>query len=361
MADAFTAGDPFAFLQQQATGFEQPAQPPVSGDGQQGAPPTPAPPQQPTPEQQVYYAQIQREPQQSAPQAVPQVPPQAAPQQAPVQQPGETQQQWQQRYEEYRQQVESLNPILGYINQDPSLAQDIFRVIEEKVRPQQKPEPEPEAPKAPERPGDYNEAEAYSDPTSASWRYRVQNEDYRFRMAEFRAEQAERRAQKLEQTIQQRAQQTEEEQRQAQLAQDAYARALQAGLQPQQAQQAAQDFVRFVTQPQVSQDDLWALYQLKTRQQQQLPQPLQTMQQLGRIPNGTELMQQPVQMNFQPNAQQRSPALQYPVPSVAHGGASVPLRSPDDQLFDALLAVEERSNPWAPRTQQAMPQGMPIR
>lgn len=68
--------------------------------------------------------------------------------------------------------------------------------------PVQQPQPGPQRPMAPIKPGSYNEVESYSDPQSASWKYRAEKEVYNDNMVQYYGQQEEARNQILQSEIQ---------------------------------------------------------------------------------------------------------------------------------------------------------------
>jgi hypothetical protein len=223
-------------------------------------------------------------------------------------------------YEAYRTQVEQIAPIMRYVQENPELRNEVYSLVDRTLKGQlaQK-EQEPQPPTAPERPAAYNEADAYSDPASESWRYRVQAEQYRDQMAEYRVRQAEARTERLERFIQERAAQEAEQRKLGEV----YQYALGKGASHEQ----AQAYVNFVTKKQVTQDDVWNLFTL-THQPQAVHM---------NVPVNTPPAQPQLPVNRQP--------LQVPLPTVAATGQNGTVLTPTQQLFEGMLAVEKRSNP----------------
>jgi len=122
---------------------------------------------------------------------------QQQPPQPVAQQPGQQNQQsmnpdqqrfeyWQSQHDVVKNQLREFEPYKPYIDllkQNPQ----ILDVIEQTVTSESQPNL-PERPQPPEIPSTYNELEAYSDPDSASFSYRIQREKYRDSLIDYQNE-----------------------------------------------------------------------------------------------------------------------------------------------------------------------------
>lgn len=339
---AYTAGDPLAFLQQEQDPFGPPRQ-----QTQQAAPSQEETAQQAqqryfqkTEDADPYFGGVRVDGQQQTQGQQPQEGSQEPSQQTQAPQEPQPSDSEIRALKERLEQYESLSPLTQYISSDPRVAQEVFQIIERHTSGQaqeQQVEPEPEPPQQPERPADYNEVDAYADPQSESWRYRTKLENWRSEMNDFRVQQAEKRAERLEKMLEERTRQEQEQAQLSQVAQYAISKGV--------PQEKAQEFVQFITNPQVSQDDLIALWQLKSGQQpQQQAAPQPGTQQQPYIPRPQQPSPQQ-QMRAQ-QIQNRNQRLNVPLPSAAQGGNQTAQRSPADALFDQLVSLEQKSNPW---------------
>lgn len=262
----------------------------------EGAPSDPFQPQQPQQPQQV--EQPQQQPQQ--PQPDPEL-------------------------ERLRREVATLKaatPIQEYLNSDPALAAEVYGSIEKRLRGpesiEQQPTPIP-APQEPVRPGDFSQDLAFTDPSSSSWRYREEVEQYRVAAAVHKAEVAEAKAL----AVQQRLERIEQGQKQNVQDRQNYQFAISKGATAEQ----AQDYVNFLNQPNVTPESLFNLFMVTNGKPQ------------GALPalTGSGTLPQNPQQQLDPVAQ-AARRLAYPTMT----GAMAPptqQQSPNDRIFDAILGV----------------------
>ena len=109
---------------------------------------------------------------------------------------------WQSQYDKVKsefdsmstkyQEIESIAPIAKYIQENPGVLQNVqqsLSVGQQGGQPQQEAPPEPmKRPERPTKPAEYDAIDAYSDPTTASYKYRESMDAYRDGMIEFQEE-----------------------------------------------------------------------------------------------------------------------------------------------------------------------------
>lgn len=97
---------------------------------------------------------------------------------------------WQSRADKFRAQVEAYSPVIEYLNANP----DAIELLQKHQSGQlsasapaggPKVNDEPQKPKAPERPSNFDAVAAHSDPTSASYQYQRAVEQYQLDMLNF--------------------------------------------------------------------------------------------------------------------------------------------------------------------------------
>ena len=175
--------------------------------------------------------------------------------QAPVETPDPEKQRyayWQSQAEKLRAELAGIAPIKKLLEEDPGAALKLQEYLASKGA-----EPAgPKAPEAPARPHRYDEAEAYQDPSSESFKYRVAKEQYmedRLRYAEERDKALERQLQEMEE---ERSLQLERSQRMARLNVELTAK----GLTPIE----VQDFVKTMSSPEsLTLENLVELYRFR--------------------------------------------------------------------------------------------------
>ena len=136
---------------------------------------------------------------------------------------------WQSQYDKVKgefdnlqskyQEVESLEPIAKYIQQNPGVLDNVTQSLsngQQAGQVPQEPQPEPlKRPDRPTKPAEYDAIDAYSDPNSASYKYKEAMDGYRDGMIEFQ----EKRNEAMEGALRQEAdrqQQMMQRQQQAQ-------------------------------------------------------------------------------------------------------------------------------------------------
>jgi hypothetical protein len=251
------------------------------------------------------------------------------------------------QFNEFKQEVESVNPLMRAVNENPSLAVKVFEVIEQGLSGEKTEVASGDAqgaeqsqavfqsklkePEKPEKPTDYDESEAYSEPGSESWNHRLKVEEWRDAMSEHAVALAKERADWLEEKAMEVRAMSEKDAQKAQLS---------TVLNTQFGMDAttADKFMNWVENPQ---------YTLA-----QAVQAFGITQGLNLAPKGTPPQTAPTGLTTPPATTKSvsrplNPA-HFPVPApAAAGGTHTPdQRSVEDQVFDKMLQDQRSLDPF---------------
>lgn len=182
----------------------------------------------------------------------------------------------QNEYEQFKSSIESQNPILRFINEDPQVAQKVYGVIQNHLNgdsgdpsaakgnvsaPGNSAINRPERPQRPAKPENYDPLEASSDTASESFKYRQNLEQYYEDLAQYNEDIV-----GYNERIQQQQRQQEQQSRQMQQqAREAYNEAVyRHNMNPNDAAK----FVQWANQPNYSLGDLIQLYKITSQGKQ---------------------------------------------------------------------------------------------
>jgi hypothetical protein len=217
------------------------------------------------------------------------------------------------------QQYKSMVPIQEHINRDPRLAAEIFDVIDKSAQAQAgPPQPTVEKPERPETPRDYNDELAYTDPQSSSWKHRVSVEQYREDLTNYNIALNEARMARLEEDRVQEKRYAEEVRARNEFRRQALSRGA--------SEADAEKFVEFMRKPNVSEDQIWQLFELAE----------------GRAFEGTKKnanVRPPENKIVKDPVQDRAQRLNYPAPAGSGAGNPATGKSFADAIFDSLVTV----------------------
>lgn len=100
----------------------------------------------------------------------------------------------QSEFDSYKTQAEDVNKLWSYVQTDPRLAQEVFSTVERSLSGEgssaeaAESNNEPQEPAKPEKPSDYSDHDAYMEPDSQSFKYRLAMEQYRSEYADYKME-----------------------------------------------------------------------------------------------------------------------------------------------------------------------------
>jgi hypothetical protein len=261
---------------------------------------------------------------------------------------------WQSKYDQaareldearrYREQTEAMSPLLSHINNDPALGMRVLQIVEESLsgtqgavsRPGTPGEgyreaaspPVPQEPVAPTRPPDYDEAEAYQDPKSASWRYRREMEDHRQAVQDHRFAVLQTTLQtgvggRVAQLEQRLAEEAEQAERRQVIATQYNRLVREKGM----SQSDAMEFLRFATDPNYTEDHLVNLWRITKGLPTAAAPQVAASQPAPATRQGLNMAQMPLP------------------PTVTNGGKADPRRL-EDKIMDSLISSYEGTNPF---------------
>lgn len=227
------------------------------------------------------------------------------------------------------------SPLERLMASNPDIAAAVFKSVAETIGGPKKEEPQPlTPPQKPRPPASYSHEEALSDPSSESYRYRMQMEDYRDQQIEFLQLQQQREREQLMSTINELKGGLEhDKQRQAVIA-DAMSRGA--------SQKEAVEYAKYLESMQVTDDVLWKLYQIERGQgapQGALSQP----QQIPTFQANQNGVPAPLPANpIQARAQQ----VQYPTPATGGTQVTAPMTS-EDIIWNDIVRQASGMNPFS--------------
>lgn len=230
-------------------------------------------------------------------------------------------------FDSYKTQAEDVNKLWSYVQTDPRLAQEVFSTVERSLSGEgssaeaAESKNEPQEPAQPEKPSDYSDHDAYMEPDSQSFKYRLAMEQYRSEYADYKMERRMAEMQGLVAPIYQAF-----EQEKAQMEQKAQLREIQttfteSGLSDEEANVVT----NWAAGYQVTPDDIVTLYKLKNGAVPQMPQ---------------------AQSAAPDKLEQRNKALNFPVPSTTAGGQKEAPRTVEASMFDEILSFDRSANPF---------------
>lgn len=233
----------------------------------------------------------------------------------------------QSEFDSYKAQAEDVNKLWSYVQTDPRLAQEVFSTVERSLSGEgssaeaAESKNEPQEPAQPEKPSDYSDHDAYMEPDSASFKYRLAMEQYRSELADYKMEKRLAEMQGLVAPIYQAF-----EQEKAQAEQQAQLRKIQttfteSGLSDEEASVVT----NWAAGYQVTPEDIVTLYKLKNGAVPQTPQ---------------------AQIAAPDKLEQRNKSLNFPVPSTTAGGQKEAPRSVESSMFDEILSFDRSANPF---------------
>jgi len=233
----------------------------------------------------------------------------------------------QSEFDSYKAQAEDVNKLWSYVQTDPRLAQEVFSTVERSLSGEgssaeaAESKNEPQEPAQPEKPSDYSDHDAYMEPDSSSFKYRLAMEQYRSELADYKMEKRLAEMQGLVAPIYQAL-----EQEKAQLQQQAQLRQIQttfteSGLSDEEANVVT----NWAAGYQVTPEDIVTLYKLKNGAVPQTPQ---------------------AQIAAPDKLEQRNKALNFPVPSTTAGGQKEAPRTVEASMFDEILSFDRSANPF---------------
>lgn len=233
----------------------------------------------------------------------------------------------QSEFDSYKTQAEDVNKLWSYVQTDPRLAQEVFSTVERSLSGEgssaeaAESNNEPQEPAKPEKPSDYSDHDAYMEPDSQSFKYRLAMEQYRSEYADYKMEKRMAEMQGLVAPIYQAF-----EQEKAQMQQQAQLRQIQttfteSGLSDEEANVVT----NWAAGYQVTPEDIVTLYKLKNGAVPQTPQ---------------------AQTAAPDKLEQRNKALNFPVPSTTAGGQKEAPRTVETSMFDEILSFDRAANPF---------------
>ena len=233
----------------------------------------------------------------------------------------------QSEFDSYKTQAEDVNKLWSYVQTDPRLAQEVFSTVERSLSGEgssaeaAESNNEPQEPAQPEKPSDYSDHDAYMEPDSQSFKYRLAMEQYRSELADYKMEKRMAEMQGLVAPIYQAF-----EQEKTQMQQQAQLREIQttfteSGLSDEEANVVT----NWAAGYQVTPEDIVTLYKLKNGAVPQTPQ---------------------AQTAAPDKLEQRNKALNFPVPSTTAGGQKEAPRTVEASMFDEILSFDRAANPF---------------
>jgi hypothetical protein len=231
-------------------------------------------------------------------------------------------------FDSYKTQAEDVNKLWSYVQTDPRLAQEVFSTVERSLSGEgssakaAESKSEPQEPAQPNKPSDYSDHDAYMEPDSESFKYRLVMEQYRSELADYKMEKRMAEMQGLVAPIYQAF-----EQEKAQVQHQAQLREIQttftaSGLSDEEAGMVTNWAAKY----QVTPEDIVTLYKIKSGVAPQMPQAMRA------APDKLE---------------QRNKALNFPVPSTTAGGQKDVPRTVESSMFDEILSFDKSRNPFA--------------
>ena len=224
--------------------------------------------------------------------------------------------------------MKDIAPIARYIKSNPNVIDNIEASLsngQAQGQPQQgNQEPSLKQPEKPTKPSNYDAIDAYSDPSSDSFKFREQMEEYRDSMIEFSNKENQSLKEQIALEKQQLQQQQQQQQQQNQLRNDLVAKHQ---MQPEEVER----FITYMSSPEsVSVDNLVALWknQQTTGNQTQAPQAPAT------DPTAEAMLRQRNKLT-----------MPQPV-SATPGGDKGADRSVNDTVMDAMISDYKKQNPW---------------
>jgi len=218
---------------------------------------------------------------------------------------------------EQHSSLKDIEPLAKYIQDNPAVLDSVESSLSSGKTPGQPAGNQAASLKKPERPtkpANYDAIDAYSDPQSDSYKYREAVDGYRDDMISFQEKKNEQVVAKMEQEYQQRAQAQQVDSLRSQLANSHGFDATQ-----------VDDFMKVMSDPgSLSLDNLVNLYKMQQAPSAEVSKNLQKAQQM--------------------RAQQEKLKI---APSVGSVPAETQQEAPmEDQIMDAMLASEKKTNPW---------------
>lgn len=233
----------------------------------------------------------------------------------------------QSEFDQYKRQSEDANKLWQYVQNDPSLAQNVFATIEQSLSgtgssAQAAESTEPQEPARPEAPAGYNEHDAYTDPESESFRHRKAMDAWRQEHSDWKMDRHLRQVQQMVTPIAQTFEQEQQARQQHAYLQQITQSFTEYGVDPSQ----APEVTSWAANYQVTPEDIVALYRMK---------------------NGAQPQVQPQQNAAADRLQDRNQRLSYPLPSSTSATqAQTPTAPPEEQMIKDLIAMDRQSNPW---------------
>ena len=242
---------------------------------------------------------------------------------------------WQSQYDKVKgeydnleskyQEIESLEPIAKYIQQNPGVLDNVTQSLssgQQPGQPQQEVQEEPmKRPDRPTKPAEYDAIDAYSDPNSASYKYKESMDSYRDGMIEFQ----EKRNEAMEGALRQEAERQQQMmQRQQQVQQMSNVKTqLTQGYSFSDTD--AEQFIKEMAKPDsISMDNLVALYRMKQSPSGEV---------LANQRKADEMRRQKAKLNI--------PSTVGVAPAETTTQASV-----EDRVMDALIDDYKSNNPF---------------
>lgn len=233
----------------------------------------------------------------------------------------------QSEFDSYKTQAEDVNKLWSYVQTDPRLAQEVFSTVERSLSGEgssakaAESNNEPKEPAKPEKPSDYSDHDAYMEPDSDSFKYRLAMEQYRSDYADYKMEKRMAEMQGLVAPIYQAFEQEKAHMQQAAQMRQIQTTFTESGLSDEE----AGIVTNWAANYQVTPDDIVTLYKLKNGAAPQMPQA----------------------QNAAPNKlEQRNKALNFPVPSTTAGGQKEAPRTVEASMFDEILSFDRAANPF---------------
>lgn len=240
---------------------------------------------------------------------------------------------FQSMYDKTKSELEQLKqsqPFMEAIMGDPDKAVRFYDFVRQELSrdgsAQQEAESKiapPEKPQRPERPRDYDPYD--TDPSSASYKFREADEEYRMRLDEYYEAKREydisMATRKIEQSFQpyiQTIEQQKQVEQQNQQIRQIYSQFVDSGIDPNEAAGA----VQWASTYQVTPQDIAMLYRMKNGSQAQAP------------------------MQGQPATQQVRQRMEFPVPASTVGNSSTPKPKVEEQFFDMMLGMDKKVTPF---------------
>ena len=235
---------------------------------------------------------------------------------------------WQSQYDKAQRELTELKeqhtslkdiePLANYIKENPAVLDSVESSLSSGKTPGQTVKGNQEAslkkPDRPTKPANYDAIDAYSDPTSDSYKYREGVDSYRDEMIAYQEKKNEQVVARMEKDYQQRAQQQQVETLRTQLA-NGY----------EFSNDQVDDFMKVMSDPQsLSLDNLVTLYKMRQAPSGEVTKNLQKAEQM--------------------RAQQEKLKI---APSVGSVPAETQQEAPmEDTIMDAMIAHESKTNPW---------------